>query len=244
MPLTLSWQDAALRLALAFLASWALGLNRERHGETAGTRTTILVCLAAAISMVQVNLLMVTQGKPASAFAVLDLMRLPLGILTGMGFIGAGAIVKRNNIAQGVTTAATLWFATVMGLCFGGGQLALGLASFALGLLVIVGLKGIERRSTIHDRGDLVLSVPEGSVSQAEIEGAISEGGGVPMSCATSFRSLDRTRTFAFTITWRTRPDSSFVPPFVERLRRDYPVSELLWRPDRSCGPTGGARPM
>jgi MgtC family len=52
-------------------------------------------------------------------------MRLPLGILTGVGFIGGGTILKRGDLVTGVTTAATLWLVTVIGLCFGGGQLAL-----------------------------------------------------------------------------------------------------------------------
>jgi putative Mg2+ transporter-C (MgtC) family protein len=56
-----------------------------------------------------------------------DLMRLPLGILIGVGFIGGGAILRRDDIVVGVTTAATLWLVTVIGLCLGGGQLALGL---------------------------------------------------------------------------------------------------------------------
>ena len=64
-------------------------------------------------------------GKAPDSFVVLDLMRLPLGILTGVGFIGGG-ILKRGDSIQGVTTAATLWFVTVIGLCFGGGQNELG----------------------------------------------------------------------------------------------------------------------
>jgi len=80
-----------------------------------GLRTTLLVCLAAAISMVSVNLFLATAGKPSDSFVVLDLMRLPLGILTGMGFIGGGAILRRDGLVVGVTTAATLWFVTVMG---------------------------------------------------------------------------------------------------------------------------------
>ena len=64
-------------------------------------------------------------GKTSSSFAVMDLMRLPLGILSGMGFIGAGAIVRKDSLVHGLTTAATLWFVTGLGLCFGGGQLAL-----------------------------------------------------------------------------------------------------------------------
>ena len=57
----------------------------------------MLVALAAAISMIQVNLLLPTAGKPSNSFVVMDLMRLPLGVLSGMGFIGAGAIVRRNE---------------------------------------------------------------------------------------------------------------------------------------------------
>ena len=68
---------------------------------------------------------------------MMDLMRLPLGILSGMGFIGAGAIFRRGDAVVGVTTAATLWFVTVMGLCFGAGQLPLGAAMLAVGLGVL-----------------------------------------------------------------------------------------------------------
>jgi putative Mg2+ transporter-C (MgtC) family protein len=53
----------------------------------------------------------------------LDIMRLPLGILSGVGFIGAGAILRRGDTVRGVTTAATIWLVTVVGRCFGGGQL-------------------------------------------------------------------------------------------------------------------------
>jgi putative Mg2+ transporter-C (MgtC) family protein len=105
-------------------------------------RTTLLVCLAASVSMIQVNLLLPIAGKSPDSFAVLDLMRLPLGILSGMGFIGAGAIVRTGNLVRGLTTAATLWFVTVLGLCFGGGQLVLGLAVLALGVLVVAPAKG------------------------------------------------------------------------------------------------------
>ena len=79
----------------------------------------VLVCCAACLSMIQVNLLLPTAGKPPGSFNTLDLMRLPLGILSGMGFIGAGAITRKGDVVRGVTTAATLWIVTVLGLCFG-----------------------------------------------------------------------------------------------------------------------------
>jgi putative Mg2+ transporter-C (MgtC) family protein len=127
MPINPEWSDIAVRLLCTVLAGMLIGLNRGEHGRPAGLRTTLLVALAACLSMIQVNLLLPAAGKPATSFVVLDLMRLPLGILSGIGFIGAGAIVRRDNFVVGVTTAATLWFVTVLGLCFGGGQILLGL---------------------------------------------------------------------------------------------------------------------
>ena len=132
MPLTLQWDDIALRLVLTVIAGTLVGINRSEHGQAAGLRTTILVCLAASVAMIQMNLLMPTAGKTPESFATLDLMRLPLGILTGMGFIGGGAILRRGNMVQGVTTAATLWLVTVIGLCLGGGQLALGMTTLVM----------------------------------------------------------------------------------------------------------------
>src|SRR5271156_2299314 len=157
MPLTLTWQEIALRLALSAVAGTLIGLDRGKRGRPAGLRTTLLVCLAAAVAMIQANLLLATVGKAADSFISLDLMRLPLGILTGMGFIGAGAVIRRDGLILGVTTAATLWFVTVIGLCFGGGQISLGIAGLLLGLIVVSGLHWIEPhdpRPTRHAEPD------------------------------------------------------------------------------------------
>lgn len=137
MPLTLTAGDFALRLGLSAIAGALIGINRGEHGRPAGLRTTMLVCLAAAGAMLEANFLLSTTGKAANSFVSFDVMRLPLGILTGMGFIGSGAIVKRPDLVHGVTTAATLWIVTVVGLCLGGGQIALGIALAALTLVYI-----------------------------------------------------------------------------------------------------------
>ena len=97
MPLNIGWWEIAVRLALTVAARIWIGTNRSEHGHSAGLRTTLLVCLAASLSMLQVNLLLPMTGKTSSSFAVMDLMRLPLGILSGMGFIGAGAIVRKDG---------------------------------------------------------------------------------------------------------------------------------------------------
>src|SRR5262244_3298753 len=109
IPLSPSWPDIALRLALTMLAGAVIGFNRGARGHAAGFRTTILVGLAASVAMIQANILLPLAGKTPESFSVMDLMRLPLGILTGVGFIGGGTILKKGDIVTGVTAAAALW---------------------------------------------------------------------------------------------------------------------------------------
>lgn len=157
MPLHPTWTEMGVRLALTVVASAILGLDRGARGHAAGFRTTILVGLAAAVAMIQANILLPVDGKAPDSFSVLDLMRLPLGILTGVGFIGGGAILKRGDIVRGVTTAATLWMTTVIGLCFGGGQVILGLVGAALAFLTLFALDYLDQRIPRQHRARLVI---------------------------------------------------------------------------------------
>src|SRR5580692_3178163 len=169
MTLEIHWSQIALRLALTLLAGGLLGWERSRTGHFAGLRTTLLVTLAASVAMIQMNLLLATNGKPQNAYAVMDVMRLPLGILTGVGFIGAGAIVRKSELVLGITTAATLWFSTVVGLCLGGGQLILGSVSTLLGYIILWGLRWFERRIERFQMAQLRLSLARDSLSPEQL---------------------------------------------------------------------------
>lgn len=107
MPLHPTWTDIALRLLLTLIAGVCVGLDCSVRGQTAGSRTTILVGTAACLAMIQTNLLLSLDGKTSSSCAVMDLMRLPLGILIGVRLHRGGAILKRGDMVTGVTTAAT-----------------------------------------------------------------------------------------------------------------------------------------
>src|ERR1700744_538849 len=167
MPFIPVWQDLAIRLAVALLAGALLGLNRGESGKAAGLRTTMLVCLAACLAMLQMNVLLSQAGKPEGSFAVLDLMRLPLGILSGVGFIGAGAILRKDGLVTGLTTAATLWFVTVVGLCAGGGQIALAVIGIVLGMFVLSALAKIEHRLPRNLRASLPIHYDPASSERA-----------------------------------------------------------------------------
>lgn len=159
MLITISWQQIALRILMALVASFLIGLDRDEHGKTSGIRTTMLVCFAATLAMLQANLLMNSTGKASDSFVNLDLMRLPLGILSGIGFIGAGTILRKEGLVHGLTTAATLWFVTVLGLLCGGGQLTLALASTFIALIILRLLKYAEKHLPTHHSAILFLEL-------------------------------------------------------------------------------------
>ena len=98
-------------------------------------------------------------------------------MLSGIGFIGAGAIVRRGKLVEGVTTAATLWFVTVMGMCFGAGYLALGAVAFGLAAFVLLCLRWAERRVGIPRRARLVVSFDAGAEIEQRVLTALAHAG-------------------------------------------------------------------
>ena len=229
MATTIEWPDVVLRLALTLLAGGLIGWEREGHGRPAGLRTTILVCLAASVSMLQANLLLMSAGRPRDSFITLDLMRLPLGILSGMGFIGGGVILKRENLVLGVTTAATLWYVTVLGLCFGGGQHVLGLAGLGLGLFVLRTLKYVEERLPMERRASLVLTTRADGPTEADVRQRAAAAGLRVVSPGLAFDNTGGAREFSCEVRWRARSDDDDQSAFVGALAQLPGVTRVAW---------------
>lgn len=232
MPLTLTWEQIALRILLAAVASLLIGLNRDEKGHPAGMRTTMLVCLAACLAQMQANILLPTAGKTMSSFAVLDLERLPLGILSGIGFIGAGVIVKKdNNIVTGVTTAATIWFVSVLGLLFGAGQLRLACASAALGIVILWGLKHTENLLPREHQADLALTLGSPAPSEQDIRAHLEKAGYSFTRWNPTYAPRETLSSLACTLNWRERASRSpHTPEVVEYLRNLPGVLSLSWK--------------
>jgi putative Mg2+ transporter-C (MgtC) family protein len=228
MPTILTWQSITVRLALTVLCAGILGFDRDERGRPAGLRTNLLVGLAACLSMIQANWLINSNGKPEDSFVVMDTMRLPLGILSGIGFIGAGAIVKRGELALGVTTAATIWFVTVMGLCFGGGQLGLGLEGFAAGFLVLSGLKKIEIRIPRRHSGILRVNVSPDGPTQGEIAALLTRDRLSVSEPAISVESSPGTdKIYAWKLEWKGKHEDADLPSAVQELSAHPAIRKL-----------------
>jgi putative Mg2+ transporter-C (MgtC) family protein len=216
---TLTWQAIALRLLLTVVSAGAIGLNRDERGHSAGLRTNLLVGLAACVAMIQANLLINSNGKPVDSFAVMDIMRLPLGILSGIGFIGAGAIIKRGELIAGVTTAATLWFVTVMGLCYGGGQLGLGIAGFVLALVILSALKKIEIAMPQQHNGTLRVTVRPGGLDQAEVISLLTRSGiSLTESSLCLGKPPEENKVFGWKLRWKGKHEDALPPQAIQEL--------------------------
>jgi putative Mg2+ transporter-C (MgtC) family protein len=231
MPLHLTWEQIALRLALACVASFVIGFNRDEHGHPAGIRTTMLVCLAATLAMLQVNLLLTVAGKPASSFVVMDLMRLPLGILSGIGFIGAGVIIKRGASVSGVTTAATIWLVTVLGLLFGGGNLYLGITGSLIAFVILWALKLLEQHLPRECSGSLHLVLSPDSLSEADLRQRLLAANGTITRWAALYDPATVLATLDCELKWTSRRSSiPETPSLIDQFRGLPGVRSLTWK--------------
>jgi len=186
--------------------------------------------LAASVAMIQMNLLMETNGKTPSSFAVFDLMRLPLGILTGVGFIGAGAIVRKSDLVMGLTTAATLWFATVVGLCLGGGQLILGSVATAIGFGSLVGLRTFERNVEHYRMAELRLRIASGSLTAEQLrQRLLSQRFSIKSFSVTGFVHEGQTR-FELEVRWPSDRGGAETPALLGELERLPGLVEIEWK--------------
>jgi putative Mg2+ transporter-C (MgtC) family protein len=132
----LDWPEILLRLGVATLAGCLIGLNRDLHGKPIGLKTLGLVGLATAM----VVLLASTSGDPAKISDAAS--RVIQGILTGIGFLGAGVIVRAEHDfrVRGLTSAACTWLAACLGIACGLGQWRIVVVSLAITFtLLIVG---------------------------------------------------------------------------------------------------------
>lgn len=139
----LSDVSLSLRLLLAALLGSLIGLERERLLWAAGLRTHMLVCVGSCLIMI-----VSAYGFNAvlGPHVILDPSRVAAQVVSGIGFLGAGSIILRNEVVKGLTTAASLWAVAALGLAVGSGLYFASIAATAIILIILAGLKPIEER--------------------------------------------------------------------------------------------------
>lgn len=158
----LSWTDVLLRVVISVLIGMAIGIERELSNHPAGMKTHALVCLGAAITtMISAEMCYSLMGNAElDASSKVDMSRIASGVVSGIGFIGAGAIIKSKDgsVVTGITTAATVWISGCMGLAIGMGYFRIIVISMLAILFATITLKGLENRFIKH-RGTRYIEV-------------------------------------------------------------------------------------
>ncbi len=138
----MSFTDLAARLLLAVVAGAILGWEREWKQKPAGLKTHILVTLgSAAFVLAALQFFEELGDRETSA----DMMKVIGGIVGGVGFLGAGSIMRTGGNVQGLTTAATIWLAAAIGVAVGFGYVALAGMCVLLALLTLIAFELVER---------------------------------------------------------------------------------------------------
>jgi putative Mg2+ transporter-C (MgtC) family protein len=152
--LDIPFGQASLRLLAAALLGAVLGWDREAHNKPAGVRTFMMVAIGSAgfalIAKGMADAVVQVAGDPVR---FMDPTRIIQGIIGGIGFIGAGAIIQSQGRAYGITTAAGIWLTAAVGIAagLGGYVLAVVLTAFGIVVLVVMGLITGGRRQNNND---------------------------------------------------------------------------------------------
>lgn len=153
-----------------------IGFERERLNWAAGLRTHMLVCVGSALIM-----LVSAFGFAdilGQSHVVLDPSRIAAQVVSGIGFLGAGSILLRGEIVRGLTTAASLWSVAGIGLAVGGGMYLASITATILILIILAGIKPLERRFiAVKQQRSVNLWADRGSISLDSMRQVLGSGG-------------------------------------------------------------------
>lgn len=162
------YETIFIRLSLALLAGAIIGLERAFHGRPAGLRTHSLVCVSSSLLMLltafQWELL---QGVPVDTIRV-DPTRMAQGIMTGIGFLGAGVIMREKLTVRGLTTAASIWMTAAIGILVGMGFFSAGFIATFMTLTILGAFGLIERKMPTRRFGQLKVSFKRADIMERE----------------------------------------------------------------------------
>ena len=160
----LNFVSVTLRLLLSALIGFSLGLERGRKRRPAGCRTYMLVCMGATLTLLlsQYEYIMVTTKWASIASEIglrTDVSRFGAQVINGIGFLGAGAILREGFTVRGLTTAASVWVVACLGLSVGMGYYVLTAVGTVIAFVTLVAFDGIQEKIRARSRSELDLQI-------------------------------------------------------------------------------------
>lgn len=206
--------ELLLKLVIATLLGGVIGLERELSGKPAGLRTNILICIGAAL-FTHLSIAVAEVGFNEAGQPFGDTTRIAAQIVSGIGFLGAGAILHSRGAVVGLTTAATIWVVAAVGAAVGAGGYVEAVGTTVLVTLVLVGLGRVERVILTKRRVvNATLRTPPGTSFDDMIE--VFRIAGVHVLSSTIFDHSDD-RTFELRLVGATKQLDALAHLFQQR---------------------------
>jgi putative Mg2+ transporter-C (MgtC) family protein len=156
--------ELVLRIVVGAVLGGVIGYERDRHRRPVGLRTHLIVAMTAATFMVISTHFVYWQHYTRDDLVSVDPSRIAASVVSGIGFLAGGAILRNGISVQGLTTAAGLWLVTAIGMCCGAGMFIEGVVVTGLGITALTFLRRFEDKNdaVVHKRVSVVLSDTEG----------------------------------------------------------------------------------
>lgn len=162
--------DFAIKISVSLLCGLLLGMERERKDKPAGLRTIVLITLGSTLFMIVSELIPLIVEGPSSITQV-DPSRIASGVVSGIGFLGAGTIIQARGAVHGLTTAAVIWVSSAIGMCCGVGYTLFAFLFTLLILTVLITLEPLRVwLSRFSEKRSLILIVPDDTLILRRIE--------------------------------------------------------------------------
>lgn len=218
----LSWQVCLVRLLLSFFAGGIMGLERKLRMRFVGIRTLVLICVSSCVIMLLSiylsRILFAGSGDPA---------RLAAQVVSGIGFLGGGAILREGFNVKGLTSAAIIWTAAALGLAIGAGFLLPAVVTLVIVMVTLVLIEFLEERFfPAEDLKVLTLSCSQAQPEMTALKQAASRFG-IAVISITSASSLGSSHLFEVSYEVRIPKTVDFVF-FVNCLREEFDVVDVV----------------
>ncbi|MGQ9559403.1 MAG: MgtC/SapB family protein [Candidatus Oleimicrobiaceae bacterium] len=221
---------AVVQMLLAVVLGAAVGLERALHGRPAGLRTHALVCVGATMIVLTARgLASVSPPGTLVARVTIDPGRIAAGIITGIGFLGAGSIIKSGDFVRGLTTAACLWFVAALGITIGEGFYVLSVVATAMALFVLIILDRFEHRfaHVVYRTLRVRVHLPVRHEVERSFEEVLRQGGMRIQDVQYALKPREGIAEITFHLRGTTRTGG---PKLLDKLATLEGVVQLEWR--------------